>query len=156
MVRHTALRAWQRVTFHAWWEGSSVSGLVQSDDMFNSESVVHIKPGDSGVVIGYQVDEFTHTWSVEQFVAHSHIYPGLIGKVSSLTYFSLEQRCEGHSFLDQAVADFEQDLDSILIDSIQTLELDTSLNEPDAITSSVSSGFLHSALFLILSNCRLS
>ena len=38
--------------------------------MVNSESVVGIKPGDSGVVIGYQVDEFTCTWSAEQFVAH--------------------------------------------------------------------------------------
>ena len=48
------------------------------------------------------------------------------------------------AFLDQAVADFEQGLDSILTDSLKTLELDTSMEEPDAITSSVSSGFLHS------------
>ena len=40
--------------------------------------------------------------------------------------------------------DFEQGLDSILINSLETLELDTSLDEPDAITSSVSSGFLYS------------
>ena len=45
-------------------------------------------------------------------------------------------------FLDQAVADFKQRLDSILTDSLKTLELDTSLEEPDAITPSVSSGFL--------------
>ena len=45
--------------------------------------------------------------------------------------------------MDQAVADFEQGLDSILTDSLKTPELDTSLEEPDAITSSVSSGFLH-------------
>ena len=44
--------------------------------------------------------------------------------------------------MDQAVADFEQGLDSILTDSLETLEFDTSLDEPDAITSSVSSGFL--------------
>ena len=30
----------------------------------------------------YQVDEFSHTWSAEQFVAHCHIYPGFTGKVS--------------------------------------------------------------------------
>ena len=30
---------------------------------------VGIKPGDSGVVIGYQVDEFTHTWLMECFIA---------------------------------------------------------------------------------------
>ena len=35
---------------------SSVPGLVLSDDTVDSESVVGIKPGDSGVVIGYQVD----------------------------------------------------------------------------------------------------
>ena len=101
-----------------------------------------IKPGDSGVVIGYQVEEFTGTWSPEQFVACSHIYPGFTGKVSSLTHFPLESGCEDNAFLDQAVADFEQGLDSILTDSLETLELDTSLEEPDAITSSVSSGFL--------------
>ena len=32
-------------------EGSSFPGLVPSDDTVNSESVMGIKPGDSGVVI---------------------------------------------------------------------------------------------------------
>ena len=50
-----------------------------------------VKPGDSGVVIGYQVDEFTRTWSAEWFVACSHIYPGFTGKVSSLTHFPPNQ-----------------------------------------------------------------
>ena len=117
--------------------------LVPSDDAVNSDSVIGIKPGDSGVVIGYQVDEFTHTWSAEWFVTHCHIYPGFTGKVSSLTHFPLEPGCEDYAFLDQAVADFEQGLDSILTDSLKTPELDTSLDEPDVITSSVSSGFLH-------------
>ena len=103
-----------------------------------------IKPGDSDVVLGYQVDEFTCTWSAEWFLAHSHIYPGFTGKVSSLTHFHLEPGCEDYAFLDQVVADFKQGLDSILTDSLKTPELDTSLDEPDAITSSsVSSGFLH-------------
>ena len=124
-------------------EASSFPGLVPSDDVVNSDSVMSIKPGDSGVVIGYQVNEFTHTWSVEQFVAHSHIYPGFTAKVSSLTHFPLEPGCEDYAFLDQAVADFEQGLDSILTDSLEILELDTSLEEPGAIISSVSSGFLH-------------
>ena len=129
-------------------EGSSFPGLVPSDDAVDSDSVIGIKPGDSGdsggVVIGYQVDEFTCTWSAEWFVAHSHIYPGFTGKVSSLTHFPLEPGCEDYAFLDQAVADFEQGLDSILTNSLKTPELDTSLEEPDAITSSVSSVFLHS------------
>ena len=64
--------------------------------------------------------------------------------MSSLAHFPLEPGCEYYSFLDQTVADFEEGLDSILTDSIETPELDTSLGEPDAITSSVSSGFLHS------------
>ena len=124
-------------------EGSSLPGLVPSDDVVNSASVMGIKPGDSGVVIGYQVDEFTRTWSAEQFVARSHIYPGFTGKVSSLTHYPLEPGCEDYAFLDQAVADFEQGLDSILTNSLEILELDTSLEESDVITSSVSSGFLH-------------
>ena len=125
-------------------EGSSFPGLVPSDDAVDSDSVTGIKPGESSVVIGYQVDEFTHTWSAEPFVPCSHIYPGFTGKMSSLTHFSLEPGCEDYAFLDQAVADFEQGLDSILTDSLETPELDTSLEEPDAITSSVSSGSLHS------------
>ena len=122
--------------------GSSLSGLVPSDDTVNSESVIGIKPSDSGVVIRYQVDEFTHTWSAERFVACFHIYPGFTGKVSSLTHFYLELSCENYSFLDQAIADFEKGLDSIITDSLETPELDASLEKPDAIPSSVSSGFL--------------
>ena len=125
-------------------EGSSFPGLAPSDDTVNSESAVGIKPGDSGVVIGCQVDGFTHTWSAEQFVACFHIYPWFTCKVSSLTHFSLELGCEDYPFLDQAMADFEQGLDSILTHSLETPELDTSLDEPDAITSFVSSVFLHS------------
>ena len=125
-------------------EESPVPGLVPSDDIVDSKSVMGIKPGDSGVVIGYQVDEFTHIWSAEQFVAPSHIYPGFTGKVSSLTHFPLEPGCQDHSFLDQAAADFEQGLYSILTHSTETPEFDTSLDEPDAITFSISSRFLNS------------
>ena len=63
--------------------------------------------------------------------------------MSSLTHFPLEPGCEDYAFLDQAVADLKQGLHSILTDSLDTVELDASLEEPDAITSSVSSGFLH-------------
>ena len=123
-------------------KGSSFPGLVPSNDTVNSESVMGIKPDDSDVVIGYQVNEFTCTWSAECFVACSHIYHGFTGKVSSLTHFPLKLGCEDYSFLDQAVADFEQGLHSILTNSLETAELDTFLDEPDAITSSVCSGFL--------------
>ena len=43
------------------WEGSSVPGLVLSNDPVNYESAVGIKPGDSGEVTGQYIDEFTHT-----------------------------------------------------------------------------------------------
>ena len=79
-------------------ERSSFPGLVPSDDVVNSKSVMGIKPGDSSVVNGYQVEEFTHTWSAEWFVAHSHIYPGFTGKVSSLTHFPLGPGCEDYAF----------------------------------------------------------
>ena len=55
--------------------------------MWVTESVMGIKTGDSSVVIEYQVDECTGTWSADQFVAHSHIYPGLTGG------------CEDYAFL---------------------------------------------------------
>ena len=51
--------------FPTWWGEVFLPGLVLSNGTVDSESVVGIKPGDSGVVIGYQVDEFTHTWSAE-------------------------------------------------------------------------------------------
>ena len=48
--------------FPIWWGGSSLPGCVPPDNMVNFKSVVGIKPGDSGVVIGYQVNEFTCIW----------------------------------------------------------------------------------------------
>ena len=54
-----------------------------------------------------------------------------MGKVSSPTQFPLETVLEDYSFLDQAVVDFEQGLDSILTDSFKTLELGASFEEYD-------------------------
>ena len=65
-----------------------------------------------------------------------------MGKVSLSTHFPLEPGCWDYSFLDQTVEDFEQDFDSILTDSIETPELDTSFDELEVISSSVSSRFL--------------
>ena len=110
--------------------------------MVNSESVVGAKLGDSDVVIGYQVDESTHTWLVEDFIAQSCIYPSFTGKFSILTHFQLEPGCEDDSLLG-AVGDLEHGLVSVLTDS--TPELDPSPDEADAIPSSVCSGFLNSA-----------
>ena len=78
-----------------------------SDDVVDPDSVMGIKPGDSGVVNGYQVDEFTCTWSAEQFVAHSHIYPGFTSKVSSLTHFPPGTRVRGLCLFGSGCADFD-------------------------------------------------
>ena len=75
------------------WEGSSVPGFVPPDDMVYSKSVVGVKPGDSRAVIVYQVDGFADTWSKEQFATHSHIYAGLIGRMSSLNHFPGPSTC---------------------------------------------------------------
>ena len=48
---------------------SSFPVCVPPHNVVNSESVVSIKPGYSGVVIAYEFDEFTHTWSVEHYTA---------------------------------------------------------------------------------------
>ena len=69
-------------TFLTWCEGSSLPGLAPPNDTVNSEFVVGFQPGDSGVVIGCKFDELTHTWSAEQFITHSHVYPEFTGKIS--------------------------------------------------------------------------
>ena len=71
-------------------EGSLFPGFVPPNGMVNSGSVVGVKHGDFGVMIGYQVDVFTHTWLVESCFAHSHIYPCFTGELSTLTHFLLE------------------------------------------------------------------
>ena len=66
MVGNTALGAWKRVTQSSallMWRGVVLLlGYVPTNDNVNSEFVVGVKPDDFGVVIGYQVDEFTHAW----------------------------------------------------------------------------------------------
>ena len=54
-------------------EGSSNPCLVLSNDTANSKSVMGIKHDDSGVVIGFKVCKSICIWSVEYFVAQSHI-----------------------------------------------------------------------------------
>ena len=125
--------------------------------MVNSESAMGLKPGDSGVVTGYLVDEFTHTWSAEWFVAHSHIYPGFTDKVSSLTHFPLEPGW-GLFLCGSAVADFEQGLNSILTDSLEMPEFNWTLPQMSLMPlhlQSLLGFFTQSVLFLIILNCSL-
>ena len=70
MVGHIALQACQRVTQSLHLPYMVGRGLLfqvwfHPDDTVDSESAMGIKPGDSGMVIGYQVVEFTHTWSAD-------------------------------------------------------------------------------------------
>ena len=125
-------------------------GSSPPDHMVNSKCVVGIKPGDSDVVIGYQVDEFICTQVTEFCIAQSHIYHCFTGKVSTLNHFLLEPGCVDYSFLDQAVEDFKLGLDSFFTESTGTPELDASFDEADAMPPSVVTGFLCSVLFLII------
>ena len=83
-------------------------------------------------------------------------YSGFMGKVSTLTYFPLEQGCKDYSFLDKAIADFEPGLYSILNDVIKTLELDASFDEPGTVTSQfLQCSYAWLLPFLIILNNRL-
>ena len=138
-------------------EGSSFPGLAPPNDIVNSESMVAIKASDSGVMIGYQVDKFTNTWSTKCFVALLHNYHGFLGKVLRLTYFLLEPGCKDYSCLDQEVEEYEHGLDSILTGSVKAPEPDASFDEAYTMPSSVSSGFLCLVItILIFLNCKLS
>ena len=94
-------------------KGSLCPVCVPPIDRVDSESGVDIKPGDSGLVIGYQVNEFTHTWSAAHFIAQSHISCFYLWGVNA-NHFPLEPGCEDYSFIDQAVKDLEHGLNSIL------------------------------------------
>ena len=68
--------------------------------------------------------------------------PQVHRKVSSLAQFCLELDCEDYSILDQTVEVFLHGLGSIFMDSVNTLELDTSFDQHDSSASSVSLCFL--------------
>ena len=54
------------------WGQCSFPGSAPSCDIVNYKPLLGVKPGDSGVMIGYQVNEFTHNWC---FTAQWNIYP---------------------------------------------------------------------------------
>ena len=56
-----------------------------------------------------------------------------MGKLFTLTHFLLEPECEDHSLLGQGVQEMEYALDFIFMDSINTSELDASLDESDVV-----------------------
>ena len=120
-------------------EGSSLSDYVPPDDTLNSKSIGGVKPGDFGVVIGYQVEEFTCTGFAECFVVLSHIYHCFTGKVLTLNYFPLEPGCEDYSFfLTRQFNTFSMVLIPSLLTLLTQQELDASFVEADILPSSVS------------------
>ena len=118
-------------------EGTSFPGSVPLSDMIDCESVVGIIPDDSGIAIGYLVDEFTYIWSAEHFIALSHIYTCFMGKASTFTNFQLNQGVRIIPFLEQAAEDIQHGHDSIFTASLDTPELHASFDEVDALPSSV-------------------
>ena len=123
IVGYTALEAWQShpipLCFLQGEERSTFPGSAPPYDTVYLESVVGIRHGDSNMVIRYQAGEFAHTMLAECFVALMHTYPGVTGRVTTLTHFPLKQGCEDYS-LDQAVEDIEHGLDSILMDFVNS------------------------------------
>ena len=100
-------------TFPTWWGGVFFSRMCSPWYMVNSESVIGVKPNESGVVIGCQVDEYTCTWLL--------LSPHLCwfhGKVSTLTHLPLEPGCEDYPFMNKVVKTLSMVL-TVLMDSCQ-------------------------------------
>ena len=53
--------------FPTWWGVFFLPCFLPPDYMIDSESVVDVKPGDSGMVFGDQGDEFTCIWLADYF-----------------------------------------------------------------------------------------
>ena len=148
MMGHTALRAWQRVTwslhlpfivwrsllFQVWFHPMTKStlnlqwalNLVILVWWLGIRLMRFLTPGlQSGLLL------------IPMFILGSQIRCHHFPLSSGTGVWGLILSRPSHSWPWQG-------LDSILTDSIEITELDTSLDEPDAITSSVFSGFLHS------------
>ena len=100
--------------------GSSFAGLVPSIDMVDSEPLVGIKAIDSGVVLRFQVDAFTHTWPAEHLFLNHKYTSDVSDNVLTLVHSPHELGCEEYLFFNQAVRQFEHGLHSKITDSIRT------------------------------------
>ena len=60
-----------------------------------------------------------------------------MSNVSTVVHFPLTLGYEEYTFIDQAVKKFEHCLDSIIMDSIKTPDLDASFDKPYATASSL-------------------
>ena len=70
--------------------------------------------------------------------------------VPTCSFNSGKAAYKSYFFLELTVAEFEHCLDSIITNSIKTLEMGGSFDELNTISSSVSAGCLHLASFLII------
>ena len=114
-------------------EGSSLPHFVPPNDVVNFKYVVGIKPGNS----------YAWSWWIylllvgRAFCCLTTHFLWIHGQGLTLTHLIHEPGCEDYSYLDQAVTDFEHGLQSIPTDSIETLKMHASFDEPDTRTYSV-------------------
>ena len=98
----------------------SFAGVLPSSDPVNSESVVGLKPGYSGIAIGYQVDNFTHTWSMEILLLDHKFTLGSWARCQLKPTSKSNWVVRVIHFFDQDVKEFEYVLYSIFTDFIET------------------------------------
>ena len=131
MVEHADLGAWQGVIQSLCLSlqdrmESSFPCFGPSNDIVDPKSVLGIKLGGSGVVIWYQVDEFTHTWLQEYFVASLQINLSFTDKMIHLTHLPFESGCEDYVFWAMLV----MNLSKVLILSSQIPSKPQTWNHP--------------------------
>ena len=83
--------------FLKWWGGIFFSGGAPSSDTVNSESVMEIKPGDSGVWLDIRLMNFLKPG---KWVFHCSftIFSWFHDEICTLTYFPFEPGCYDFSF----------------------------------------------------------
>ena len=108
------------------WQGGVFFSRLFSTSNVMANSVVGVKPGDSGMVIGYQVDEFTCTWSSEFFIAQSHIYSEFMARYPFLRTSHLNQAVRITPFRTTQ----SKTLNMVLSLSLQTLSIHQNCKYP--------------------------
>ena len=113
-------------------EESSLPGLVPPNDIIDTKSLAGVKLGIP--------EQAMDVWFIniltlgQQNVFCSTIYARFMDRISTLAYFLLELVCEDHTFLDQAVEEFEHCLHSSFMDSNDAVELYASFDKPNVMS----------------------
>ena len=101
-----------------------IFGLVGlSDELVDSKSLL-------GLVIGYRVDSFTHTWVSRLFCCS---FTSALWVRYIVSHFPLQPGGKDYTFLNQAIEGSEHGLDSIFKDSIKIPELVVPVERLDAV-----------------------